>query len=123
LDLCLLLTPENIERLRLSLKDLHPRHRMTPNKLSFLEIPEDISNINNLYLETDLGVVDLISQVAGVGTVDRVSRNAQSVPLFGRQCRVTSIDDLISAKEAMGRPKDVAMIKELKVIQEKMRNK
>ena len=96
---------------------------MTPNKVSFLEIPEDISNINNLYLETDLGVVDLISQVAGVGAFDRVSRNAQCVPLFGRQCIVISIDDLILTKEAMGRPKDIAMIKELKVIREKMRNK
>lgn len=121
LDLCLLLTPENIHNLRLSLKDLNPKHRMTPKKLSFLELPADIRNINNLYLETDLGIVDLISQVLGVGPFERVSANAQTIELFGRPCKVISIGDLILSKEAMGRPKDVAMIKELKVIQDKMR--
>ncbi|MGK5086005.1 hypothetical protein WDW86_00460 [Bdellovibrionota bacterium FG-2] len=57
LDLCLLLTPQNIEKLRSILKDIHPTHRMTPKKLSFSNIPEDISKVNNLYLQTDLGAM------------------------------------------------------------------
>ena len=35
-DLCLVLSQENIERLRRALADLNPRHRMTPQRLSFL---------------------------------------------------------------------------------------
>lgn len=123
LDLCLLLAPQNIENLRKILKDIHPKHRMTPQKLSFEDAPTDISNVNNLYLETDLGVVDLLNQVTGVGDFKQVSQNAQNIELFGHPCKVISIEDLIAAKEAMGRPKDIAMIKELKVIQEKNKSR
>lgn len=96
---------------------------MTPQKLSFEDAPTDISNVNNLYLETDLGVVDLLNQVTGVGDFKQVSQNAQNIELFGHPCKVISIEDLIAAKEAMGRPKDIAMIKELKVIQEKNKSR
>lgn len=60
LDLCFLLTPENIEKLRVALKDLHPFLRVTPQKLSFLDFPKDINKMKNLYLATDLGVIDLL---------------------------------------------------------------
>ena len=123
LDLCLLLTPENVAKLRSILKDLHPKHRMTPKKFSFLDVPDDISQLNNLYLETDLGTVDLISSVTGVGDFERVSRKAETAEVFGYSCKVISIEDLIRAKEAMGREKDVAMVKQLKVILEKLRVK
>lgn len=39
LDICIVCSQENIERLRRLLKDLDPRHRMTAQKLSFLETP------------------------------------------------------------------------------------
>lgn len=39
--------------------------------------------------------------------------------LFGRRCRVISMDDLIRAKEALGREKDLLAVKELKAIREK----
>ena len=40
LDLCLMLTPQNIDKLRFSLRDLNPKLRITPQKLSFLEHPK-----------------------------------------------------------------------------------
>ncbi|MFK5173400.1 hypothetical protein ACI3QN_12875, partial [Propionibacterium freudenreichii] len=55
LDICALLTSENIEKLRNILRPFNPRHRMTPQKLSFLTEPREISSIKNLYLDTDLG--------------------------------------------------------------------
>lgn len=65
--------------------------------------------------------MDIISQVTGVGEFERVSRNAETIELFGHQCKVISVDDLILAKQAMGRDKDIATIKELRVIQAKRR--
>jgi hypothetical protein len=53
LDLCAVLSSENIERLRETLKDLHPRHRMTPLQLSFLQVPKPGETVNILYLNTD----------------------------------------------------------------------
>lgn len=105
------------------MKNLNPRHRMNPKKLSFLTYPEDVSKLNNLYLETDLGIVDLISQITGVGNFEKISQNAQTIQVFGRTCKVISIEDLISAKEALGRPKDIMMANELRVIREKISEK
>ncbi len=121
LDLCLLVDPTTIERLRVILKDLHPAHRMTPNKISFLEFPEDPTGVQNIYLSTDCGILDLISNVSGIGDYNRVASSACEIELFGRTCKVISIDDLIQSKIHMGRNKDLAMVKELKVIQEKIK--
>ncbi len=123
LDLCAILTMANIEKLRSCLKEIHPKHRMTPQRLSFLEYPKDISNLKNLYLETDLGDIDLISQVTGVGDFKKVSQQSQKIELFGYPCKVMALEDLILAKKEMGREKDLAMIKELKVIQSKKNSK
>ncbi|MGE0113485.1 MAG: hypothetical protein AB7T07_01165 [Steroidobacteraceae bacterium] len=41
------------------------------------------------------------------------------VDLFGQHVRVISIDDLIKAKEALGREKDWLAVKELRAIIEK----
>ena len=48
LDICAVLTAENIERLRQALKDLHPHHRLTPQHLSFLQTPKPGESVNNL---------------------------------------------------------------------------
>jgi len=62
LDICLRFTPENLIRLQNSLADLHPKHRMTPQKLPFEITPEGYPGLRNLYLETDCdsGGFDLI---------------------------------------------------------------
>jgi hypothetical protein len=98
------------------LADLHPVHRMTPQKLSFLDYPTGDAPIANLYLETDGGIIDVLSSILGVGDYERLQRTAIEIPLFGRLCRVISLPDLISAKEAMGREKDLLAAKELRAI-------
>lgn len=116
LDICAILTPANIGKLRVALADLQPRHRMSPNKLSFLDYPPADQSLNNLYLETDGGVLDVLTSVLGVGDFHRLRQNAVEVLLFGRRCRIISIDDLIQAKDAMGRDKDLLTAKELRAI-------
>lgn len=113
LDICLLIDEQKISDLRQCLKDIHPKHRMLPQKPSFLDVPETASNIKNLYLETDLGIIDIISEVSNVGDFERVKKNAISVPLFGHQCKVISLDDLIKVKKNLGRAKDIALYHEL----------
>jgi len=121
LDICALITPEQIEKLRTCLKEFHPTHRMTPKRLSFLDFPEDTKGVKNIYLETDLGVLDVISEVTGVGDFSRLSSQAIEIELYGRKCKVISVEDLIKAKEAMGRDKDKAVVKELIVIQKRVK--
>jgi hypothetical protein len=116
LDICAVLTAENIAKLRAVLADLHPVHRMTHKKLSFLEYPAVNESVHNLYLETDGGIVDVLSNILGVGDFERLRRTAIEVPLFGRRCRVISLEDLILAKGAVGREKDLLAVKELRAI-------
>ncbi|MFN2375637.1 MAG: nucleotidyltransferase [Candidatus Binatia bacterium] len=116
LDLCATLAPETILRLRRALANLNPKHRLTPQRLSFLEHPPDGLGVENLYLETDLGVIDILSAITGVGDFGVVKENAEEVAVEGRTYRVISLDDLIRAKEALGREKDLLTAKELRAI-------
>lgn len=116
LDVCAILSPDTIERLRSTLGDLHPRHRMTPQRLSFLQVPKPGESISNLYLETDWGVIDVLSSVLGVGDLDRLKAKAELFEIEGRQCRLVALEDLIKAKEALGREKDLLAAKELRAI-------
>jgi predicted nucleotidyltransferase len=120
LDVCALLTPENVSKLREVLRDLHPVHRLTGQRLSFLENPAPEVKLNNLYLGTDFGPVDLLSNILGVGDFESVRANAVEVDLFGRRCRVISLDDLIRAKEALTRDKDRQTVLQLRAIREKL---
>ena len=118
-DICAVLTGENVARLRAALADWNPKHRMTPKRLSFLAYPPADQPVNNLYLQTDMGVVDILSSILGVGDFERLKQYAETVEIDGRRYRVMSLKDLITAKEAMGREKDLLTAKELRAIAEK----
>ena len=115
-DICAVLTSENVARLRAALADWNPKHRMTPQRLSFIVYPPAGQSVNNLYLQTDMGVVDILSSILGVGDFERLKQNAEQVEIDGRCYRVMSLSDLITAKEALGREKDLLTAKELRAI-------
>ncbi len=116
IDVCAVLTAENVETLRKALAKWNPRHRMTPQKLSFLTIPPPGTPLNNLYLETDVGVIDVLSSVLGVGDFARLKSRAERLEIDGRTHWLMSLEDLISAKEAMGREHDLLTARELRAI-------
>ena len=60
--------------------------------------------------------MDVLGNILGLGDFNVLNKNAIEVPLFGRRCRVISLVDLIQAKEAMGREKDLLTAKELRAI-------
>jgi predicted nucleotidyltransferase len=123
IDVCAVLTEENVARLRRALADLDPRHRMTPQRLSFLTHPATGQPVQNLYLQTDAGVVDVISSVLGVGDFTRLKTRAERLVVDGRSYQVISLEDLIQAKEALGREKDLLTAKELRALAAKRREK
>lgn len=116
LDICAVMSPENMAKLRTALADLKPVHRMTPKKLSFLDHPPAGERLANVYLETEAGIVDVLGSVLGIGDYQALASNAIEIALFGRRCRVISLEDLIKAKEALGREKDLLTAKELRAI-------
>jgi predicted nucleotidyltransferase len=116
LDVCAVLSSANVEKLRLAFRQHHPVHRHTPQRLSFLDNPDAGTDLKNLYLQTDLGPLDLMSSITGVGDFNRVRAGSVEVELFGSKVRVIGVEDLIAAKEALGREKDLLAVKELRVI-------
>src|SRR5437016_1338806 len=61
LDICCRFTVENLRRVESAVKDLHPVHRLTANKLP-LELTDELcGRLQNLYLSTDLGILDCLS--------------------------------------------------------------
>lgn len=119
LDVCAVLTAENLGKLRDVFRQLRPTHRFTPQRLSFLDSPEPGAALKNLYLQTDLGPIDFLSAITGVGDYEQVRAQSIEVELFGRRVRVISVDDLIRSKLALGREKDQLTLKELLAVVEK----
>ena len=114
LDICLLMSPEEIEKLRGALKDLNPLHRMNPShKSSFMDVPKDLNKLNNIYLETDIGVLDVLSEIPNIGDFKRVKQGSVEIEIFGHNCSVMGLDDLIVVKSKINRAKDQALYQEL----------
>jgi predicted nucleotidyltransferase len=120
-DVCAVLSADNVEKIRRALADLHPVHRQTHRKLSFLEVPAPGQPLHNLYLETDDGIIDILTSVLGVGDLARLRERAMRADVFGVSCAVISLEDLITAKEAVGRERDILTVKELRAIAAKRR--
>ena len=119
-DICCRFSRENLRRLVRALDDVHPKHRMTPQKLPLELTDEFAARLKNLYLDTDLGVLDCLSEVLGVGDFDEVLRQSIEINTPSGKCRVLSLDALIRAKDAMGRTQDKLAVLQLKVIRERL---
>lgn len=118
-DICARFTPENLRRIESAFKDFHPRHRLTANKLP-LELTDELcSRLKNMYLNTDLGILDCLGEVAGVGDFDAVLGQSQLMHFPFGQCFVLTIDALMKAKLAVGRTHDLMTVAQLKAIKEK----
>jgi len=116
LDICCRFSAENLRKLESAVSDLHPVHRLTANRLP-LELTDHLcATLRNLYLRTDLGILDCLGEVKAVGGYDEVL--AASVPVqFGFGIvRMLNIDRLIDAKEAVGRDRDIAAVRMLRAI-------
>lgn len=120
-DVCAPLTPENIPRIVASLCAVHPTFRMRPDHLALPDDPDKLAGFKNLYLATDLGPIDFLSEITGLGAYAQVSRRCITVDLEGMQCQVLDLDALIQAKRALGRPRDLQAAAELEVIRDRLR--
>ena len=119
LDVCIELNDSNIEKLRNTFADLNPIHRFSSERLSFLDNPEPAVAVKNLYLQTNLGPIDFLTNIDGVGNYKDVRNNADEITLFNRKVYIININTLLKAKETLGREKDLLTAKELRAILEK----
>jgi len=109
-------TPENIDRLAAALAPYKPYLRGAPPGLPFRFDPRTVRQGLNFTLQTTLGDVDLLGEVAGIGNYDAVLPHAVPLPVLGRDVLVIDLPWLIRAKRAAGRPKDLEAIAELEAL-------
>jgi hypothetical protein len=121
LEICCRFTPQNLFSIEAAVKDLHPFHRLATDPLPFELTEELCSRLKNLYLQTDLGKLDCLSEVKGVGDYDAAVQHSVVHKLSYGDFRILDIDALITAKEAVGREHDLAAVKQLKAIKERSR--
>jgi predicted nucleotidyltransferase len=117
-DLCYKRTSENIRRLCDTLAPLHPRLRGAPEGLPFRLDPETVKAGLNFTLATDLGAVDLLGEISGLGGYEGVKAVSEALPLYGLEMNVLSLEGLIVAKRAAARDKDKEAIVELEALLE-----
>ena len=106
----------NLSALAASLAPFKPRLRGVPAEVPFVPDVQTFKNTLNLTLETSLGAVDLLGEVAGTTSFDAVWEQAIVIELYGVPVHVASLDDLIAMKQAAGRPKDQSHLLELQAL-------
>jgi hypothetical protein len=77
---------------------------MTPRRLPLRLTPETCRGLKNLCLDTDLGQLDCLGAIQGVGDFEHVKEHSVEIHLAAGVCRILSLDALIQSKEAMRRP-------------------
>jgi hypothetical protein len=114
-DICCRFSEVNLMRIQAAFADLHTVHRSRPD-MPLQLTSEQCANLKNLYLKTDLGVVDCLGEVKGIGNFEEVLKHSVEVELPYGNCRIIDIEALIRAKEAMNRDHDRITVKHLKEI-------
>jgi|SRR5215475_1967244 len=121
IDICYDRTPSNIGRLAKALRPFHPVLRNAPANLPFALDAATITAGLNFTLSTSLGDLDLLGEVSGLGTFRDVLAASEKREVCGVPCKVLSLEGLIKAKTAAGRPRDLYVLPELRALAEAKR--
>lgn len=109
-------SPANCHALADAMSPFHPYLRGAPTGLPFRFDAATIQAGLNFTLVTDLGDVDFLGEIQGMGFYEQLSKLVVEKSTFGYQIQVLSIDGLLQAKRLAGRAKDQAHILELEEI-------
>ncbi len=91
----------------------HHRPAGFPPQLPFVWDEQTLRSGTVFTLDTDLGRIDLLAEVAGLGGWAEVGTNCVRISAFDREVWTLDLPSLIRAKRAAGRPKDLLVLPEL----------
>lgn len=118
LDVCYARDPDNLDRLTVALLAVHATLRGAPKDIPFRLDAQTLQHGLNFTFDTDIGPLDLLGEVRGVGGYSHCLEGCIQIEMFGNVFKILALDKLIAAKRAAGRPKDRAMLLELEAILE-----
>ena len=94
-------------------RDGRPGLRHLPPDLPFVRDETTLRNGSVFTLATDLGSIDLLAEVTGIGDYSEVRASSIEVDAFDRRVWTLDLPGLIRAKRAAGREKDLRLLPEL----------
>jgi predicted nucleotidyltransferase len=118
LDICYERSQGNLERLCKALAPYHPHVRGAPRDLPFELDTVKLKRGMNFTLTTDLGDLDLLGEIAGIGQYPEAVAQSDHVELYGTPCQVLKLTALIRSKRVAGRSKDHEALHELEALAE-----
>ncbi len=121
IDICYSRTRENLKKIADVLAPLKPHPRELDRSLPFIFDWTTLQHGTNFTFETEMGDVDLLGEVKGVGDYLEAEKVADIVDLDGSPTKILSVSALIVAKQAANREKDKAGLMVLYALQESTR--
>jgi predicted nucleotidyltransferase len=115
-DLCYARTAENMERLAKALREIHPTLRGAPPDLPFRLDAQSLALGANFTFLTDFGPLDLLGWVEPFGPYEKLAPHAEAMDLGTVRLVVIGLDDLITIKRHVNRPKDQVAAMQLEAI-------
>ncbi len=123
IDICCDFRPVTLLSIQKAISDLHPVHRMTPGRKKFELTEQMCSQFKNLYLDTDIGQLDCLSFIDGLGDYGEVRRESELIEVEEIKMRVLSVDALIKTKKSMNRIRDKEAVLQLEAIKKLRKSK
>lgn len=112
---------ENLERLATVLHALGATLRGAPPDLPFVPDAKTLANGANFTFTTRLGSLDILADPAGAPPYRGLKAAGMKITVSDMEIIVASLDHLIAMKEAAGRPKDLLMATEYRVLSDELR--
>lgn len=106
----------NISRIVNALRPLNPYLRGAPPGLPFDWSEETIEKGLNFTLTTGLGALDLLGEIVGGGSYEKLLPDTIEIEVAGVTCQCLALERLIAVKRAAGRAKDLEVVAELEQI-------
>ncbi|MCZ6626006.1 MAG: nucleotidyltransferase [Deltaproteobacteria bacterium] len=118
LDICYSRERENLKKVATALAPFNPSLRGAPKNLPFHLDVDSLKAGRNFTLTTDLGDLDLLGEVTGLGGYGEALSFSEELEIFGMSCKVLTLQGLIKNKRAVGRAKDLRLLPELEALLE-----
>jgi hypothetical protein len=112
---------ENLERLATVLDELGAALRGAPPGVPFRLDAKTLANGANFTFTTRLGSLDILADPAGAPPYRDLKSAGTKITVSDMEIIVASLDHLIAMKEAAGRPKDLLMATEYRVLSDELR--
>ena len=115
-DVCVRFDEATLRGVFRALEGTNPRERMNPSRPSLGADPLRFVGNRNLYVTTDEGVIDFLGEITGLGTWERVAKNAVTLTIADFAVSVVGLEDLVTSKRKLARPKDLRVARELELV-------